>query len=91
MSEVPLYTTVNFGSERAWADHIGAPNRPIGQIELRGSSHESATLCRRRTHRGGVLALSNADSRERIFIELMTSDCKLKAFREGSKRRICGT
>ena len=29
--------------------------------------------------------------RERIFIELMTSDRKLKASREGSKGRIYGT
>jgi len=28
---------------------------------------------------------------ERIVIELMTSDCKLKASREGSKGRIYGT
>ena len=43
-----------------------------------------------RTHAPATLVQCSCDGTERIFIELMTSDRKLKASREGSKCRIYG-
>jgi len=71
------------GSINFWREWLGTPSR-VRMTSLGAPAHAQLL---RGVLQGGRFGINE----ERIFIELMTSDRKLKASREGSKLRIYGT